>query len=279
MWDSILREHSRKEERSHQASQGRAQPLGQISVKAEKALQCQLDGAHSRSRCEKLVQLLANVFDTFGEKLASQFALGFHVQDLFRGGNGSVGGGAADVRHCLRFCLRDLSFSHCGASSHEILDPRLSFRGKPFGFGLGAGDDFFRFGFCGVLLFLIFRQELSCFVLELTRFVELGADATGTIVQRLRHHIVHAEISQEAYEDGECDRHPGFRLTQQFHGSRYLLRTSATAASITLSAGALPVSRSTIALAASVAMPCTFVIAVCLVPAIVFSASANLAWS
>src|SRR5262249_62072441 len=81
------------------------------------------------------------------------------------------------------------------------------------------------------------------------------------------------------YEDDECDRHPGFRITQQFHGSRYLLRTSATAASIALSAGALPVSRSTIALAASVAMPCTLAIAVCLVPAMVFSASANLTWS
>src|SRR6185437_13154251 len=271
------------EERNLRPSRSREQRLGQISAKAEEAPQC--DGLRAftiailGSAGRSLVQLLANVFDPFGEKLASQLALGFDVQDLFRSGDCGFGGGTADVRRCLRFRLGDLGFSHRSASSHEIFDPRLGLRCKPFGFGLGAGDDFFRFAFGGVLLSLIFRQQLSCFVLELARFVELGADAAGTIVQRLRHHVVHAEIAQEAYEDDECDRHPGFRLTQQFHGSRYLLRTSATAASIALSAGALPVSRSTIALAASVAMPCTFFIAVCLVPAMVFSASANLAWS
>src|SRR5262245_3349899 len=283
MWDSILQAHSRIEERNLRPSRNREQRPGQIRAKAENAQQC--DGlraftiAISGNAGRSLVQLLADVFDAFGEKLASQLALGFDAQDLFRCGYGSFGGGTADIRRCLCFRLRDLGLSHRSASGHEILDPRLGLCRKPFSLGLGTGEDFLRFAFGGVLLSLIFGQELSCFVLELARFVELGADAAGTIIQRLRHHVMHAEIAQEAYEDDECDRHPGFRLTQQFHGSSYLLRTSATAASIALSAGALPVSRSTIALAASVAMPCTFAIAVCLVPAMVFSAAANLVWS
>src|SRR4029079_17518033 len=105
MWDSMLRGHSRIEERNLRPSRSREQRLGQISAKAEEAPQCDglraftiaIGGTAGRS----LVQLLANVFDPFGEKLASQLALGFDVQDLFRGGDCGFGGGTAGVRRCL----------------------------------------------------------------------------------------------------------------------------------------------------------------------------------
>src|SRR5215510_6283390 len=89
-----------------------------------------------------------------------------------------------------------------------------------------------------------------------------------------------AQIGQDAQEDHECNGHPSFRIAQQFHCLfRQLLSASLTAATTVVSAGAVPISRSTMALAASAAMLRTFAMAACLVPAMTFSASASLALS
>src|SRR5262249_11134927 len=81
---------------------------------------------------------------------------------------------------------------------------------------------------------------------------------------------------QHADEGHEGDRHPGFGFE---HGVAQFFRTDATAASTSSDVGVAPISRSTIALAASVAMPRTLAIAADLRSPMTFSASAMRALS
>ena len=69
------------------------------------------------------------------------------------------------------------------------------------------------------------------------------------------------------HEEDERDGHPVFRLVQELHHDDQPFSASETAASTALSAGALPVRRSTIALVASAAMVRTLAMAACLVAA------------
>src|SRR5262249_56154540 len=86
-------------------------------------------------------------------------------------------------------------------------------------------------------------------------FVELGLDAGGAAVQPVEDHPVGADLHQHADEDHECDREPEMGVGEDVqHGgpSGQRLSTASTAA-LTVDPGALtPVSRDTIAAAASV---------------------------
>src|SRR5262245_23291767 len=91
---------------------------------------------------------------------------------------------------------------------------------------------------------------------------------------------MNAQIGEDAQEDHERNGYPSFRIAEQFHCLfRQLLSASLTAAITALSAGVVPISRSTMALAASAAMLRTFAMAACLEAPMIFSASASLALS
>src|SRR5262249_25048477 len=118
-------------------------------------------------------------------------------------------------------------------------------------------------------------QRLRLF-LEAACLVELAPDAIAALIDTVEHDLLDAEIDQHADEGQKRDRHPGFGFK---HRIAQLLRTAPTAASTSGCAGATPISRSTIAPAASAAMPRTFVIAADFRSAMVFSASAMRALS
>src|SRR5207237_589737 len=126
------------------------------------------------------------------------------------------------------------------------------------------------------VLALIFGQQLLRLVLEAKRLVELGLDAGAALVERVENAAVQAHIDRDGDENDESDRDPEFGVD---HRSPHRLTLASTALSTAARAGCEPISRSTIAAAASTAMPRTLASAACLVAPIVFSASLSLALS
>src|ERR1700686_3308121 len=98
------------------------------------------------------------------------------------------------------------------------------------------------------------------------------------MIERRQHRAVDAEIAKYPHQDDEGDGDPEFRFGEHRH---YPFKDASTAISTDLPSGSRPVSRFTIAEAASAAMPRTLLIAVSRVAAMVFSAWASLAesWS
>src|SRR5262249_31060650 len=145
------------------------------------------------------------------------------------------------------------------------------FGGKPLGLCLGAGDDCLSLVLGFLLLASICGKQGLSFRLEPARLVELRLDAFPPVVDALEQELMRPEITEHADEDdkGDRDPEPGSKI-----GLPQRLGAWLTVSVPSPPAGAMPVSRSTIAPAASLAMLRTFPIAADRVPAIVFSASA-----
>ena len=120
---------------------------------------------------------------------------------------------------------------------------------------------------------LVFREQFGGLFLEAAGVVEFGLDAVAAMIERLQHRAVDAEIGEHAHQDDEGDGDPEFRFGE--HRS-YPFKDASTALSTDLPSGDTPVSRCTMAAAASAAMPRTLLIAASRVEAMVFSASASL---
>ena len=188
--------------------------------------------------------------------------------------DGGFGGGGAHVGDRLRFGLRDLGLGHLGAARDELFHLGLGFGGDPLGLGLGALDDAGGLGLGLALLALIFGEQLLRLFLQAARFVELGLDALGALVERVESASSARRHRPECRRRSRRRRRPRIRLRANMAGPQRL-SASSTAAATAGAGGAVPISRSTIAPAASTAMPRTFAMAAVLVAAICFSASAS----
>src|SRR5262249_38282403 len=121
---------------------------------------------------------------------------------------------------------------------------------------------------------LIFREQCLRLLLEAARLVELALDAVGAIVDCLHDNGMDAGIDHHGDENRECDCHPEFGIFQELqHRGPQRWSPGAPAACTAAEAGADPISRSMMAVAASAAMPCTLAIAADLRAPMPFSAS------
>src|SRR5262249_9144395 len=158
-----------------------------------------------------------------------------------------------------------------GAPPSEFWILAVGCGGKPLCLCLGAGDDRLRLVLGFLLLATICGKQRLSFRLEPARLVELCLDAFPPVVDTLEQELVRPEITEHADEDDKGDRDPELGFN---HWLPQRLSALLMAAAPSPPAGAMPVSRSTIAPAASPAMLRTFPIAADRVPAMVFSASA-----
>ena len=138
---------------------------------------------------------------------------------------------------------------------------------------LARGDDVLGLALGAGVTGLVFGEQLGGLVLEAAGVVELGLDAVAAMIERRQHGAVDAEIGEHAHQDDEGDGDPEFRFGEH---RAYPFKDASTALSTDLPSGGTPVSRCTIAAAASAAMPRTLLIAASRVEAMVFSASASL---
>src|SRR5262245_16278675 len=158
----------------------------------------------------------------------------------------------------------------------EFFDLGLGLGCEPLRLCLGAGDDRLRLLLGFVLLALVCGEQRLRFRLEPACLVELRGDPLPPAVDALHKSPVRPDICQHADEDNEGDSYPEFSFE---HRCPQRLSTLLTALATSSLAGAMPVSRSTIAGAVSLAILCTFAIAAERVAAMVFSASAMWALS
>src|SRR5260370_19977851 len=204
------------------------------------------------------VQLGADFGDALGQELVGVLALHRLRQE---GGSGSargVGGGGADIGQRLGFGQRDLALGGLGPPRDEILHLGLGFTGNALGFGSCVGNDLLGLAFGAGVTRLIFREQFCGFLLEAARIVEFGLDALAAAIERLQHGAMDAELAEQAHQDGESDGDPEFPFEEHRH---YPLKEASTARSVVLPSGSTPVSRCTIAAAASAAMLRTLLIA------------------
>src|SRR5262249_26447199 len=186
----------------------------------------------------------------------------------------------AYVGERLGLGLGDLALRQRGAARHQVLHPGLGFGGNPLGLGLGAGDDCFRLAVGFAALALILAQQSCRFLAKPGGGVELSLDARRALVEPIEHQLGYSEIDQDADEDEESDRDPELGCGEEReHRCTYRFKAASTACSTTAPVGVVPISRSTIAAAASTAMPRTLAIAAVLVASMLRSASAILVLS
>ena len=84
------------------------------------------------------------------------------------------------------FGLGDLRLGHLGAAGDEFLDLGLGFGGDTLGVGARAGDDAFGFLLGVAAAALGFGEHCLRLFLQPACLVELGLDAVGAVVERLR---------------------------------------------------------------------------------------------
>src|ERR1700681_3867347 len=219
------------------------------------------------------VQLFANCRNALGQQLVGDLALHRLRQDGGSGSDGGVGRGGAHIGQRLGFGQRDLVLGGLGAPRDKIFHLGLGFGCDPLGVGPRASDDVLGLAFGAGAAGLVFGEQLGGLCFEAARVVELGLDTLAATIERLQHGAVDAEIREYAHQDDEGDGDPEFRFGE--HQS-YPFKDASTALFTDLPSGSTPVSRCTIAAAASAAMPRTFFIAASRVAAMVFSASASL---
>src|ERR1700678_3326030 len=168
---------------------------------------------------------------------------------------------------------RDLALGGFGPPRHEVFHLGLGFRRDALGLGLGAFDDVPGLALGAGVTGLVFGEQFGGLVLEAAGVVEFAPDAVAAVIERRQHGAVNAVIDEHADQDDEGDGDPEFRFGEhRFYPYKY----AATAWSSDLPSADTPVSRCTIAAAASAAMPRTLPIAVRRVEAMVVSASASL---
>src|SRR5262245_65785106 len=205
-----------------------------------------------RGRGSELVELALEVLDPLGNEIVGDLALDRAREDRLGSGDGGIGCGRANVGKRLRFGWSDLASRHLGAPRDEFFDLCFGFGRQPLRLGLGAGDDRLRFLLGFLLLAPIGREQGFRFCLEPARFVEFRLDAVAAVVDALHQRLVHAEIAEHGDKDDERGGDPEFGFE---HGVPQRLSTLPTASATSWLAGAVPVSRWTIAAAASLAMP------------------------
>src|ERR1700676_1808096 len=219
------------------------------------------------------VQLFANFRNALGQQLVGDLALHRLRQDGGSGSDGGVGRGGADIGQGLGLGSADLFLGGLGAPSEKIFHLGLGFGCDPLGVGPCVGDDVLGLAFGAGAAGLVLGQQLGGLFLEAARVVELGLDALAATIERLQHGAMDAEIREYAHQDDEGDGDPEFRFGEH---QDYPFKDASTAPSIALPSGTTPVSRCTIAAAASAAMPRTLRIAASRVAAMAFSASTSL---
>src|SRR5258708_28930226 len=219
------------------------------------------------------VQLGADFGDALGQERVGALALDRSRQDGGSGSDRGVGGGGADIGQRVGFGQRDLALGGLGPPRDEILHLGLGFGGNALGFGSRVGNDFLGLAFGAGATRLIFREQFCGFFLEAARIVEFGLDALAAAIERLQHGAMDAEIAEQAHQDDEGDGDPEFPFEEHRH---YSFKETSTARPVVLPSGCTPVSRCTIAAAASAAMLRTLLIAPSRVAAMVFSASMSL---
>src|SRR3954467_4523040 len=217
--------------------------------------------ARLNSRAAPLrVQLAAHVGEALGDEVLGGVAGELLAQKRLRDGDRRVGGCGPDLRRRLRLGLGDLRLGGAGAALDEILHAAVRLVGGAPGLVLRGGEDVLRLALGLAAARLIVGEHLRGFLAQALRLVELGADALAALVESLRHGAQAADLPQDRGEDEEGDGDPGFGFEEHRPGPyRTMLRSSA--ASTAARCGASPVSRATIAVAASAAMPRTLVIA------------------
>src|SRR5262245_54742540 len=140
----------------------------------------------------------------------------------------------------------------------EFFDLGLGLGCEPLRLCLGAGDDRLRLLLGFVLLTLGCGEQRLRFRPEPERLVELRGDALPPAVDAFHKSPVCADVCQHADEDNEGDSYPEFSFE---HRRPQRLSTLVTAWATSSLAGAMPVSRSTIAGTVSLAILCTLAIA------------------
>src|SRR6266567_3806203 len=223
---------------------------------------------------QRLVQLGFDVLDALGDEIVGNLALGGLPEDLLRRRNGGIGGGGAHVGERLRLGLGDLGLGDRGAPRDQLFQPRMRLVGDALGFGLRIADDGLSFAFGIPLPAPIFREQFLRVLAQPPRLVELTLDLVAALIERGEDHAMRPDVAEQRHEheEGDADPELGFE-----HG--YPSSASSTAALTAESAGTAPISRSTIAAAASTAIACTLAMAADLVAAMVRSAAASLALS
>src|SRR6478672_293646 len=219
------------------------------------------------------VQLGANFRNALGQKIVGDLALHRLRQDGGSGSDCGIGGGGADVCQRLRFGHRDLALGGLGSPRDKIFHLGLGLGRDALGFGFRCGDDFLGLGFRTGVTGLVLREQFGGFFLEAAGVVEFGPDAVAAMIEGLEHRAMNAEIGEHGHQDDEGDGDPEFRFGEH---RDYPFKDASTALSTDLPSGTRPVSRCTIAAAASAAMPRTLLMAASRVEAMVFSAPASL---
>ena len=102
-----------------------------------------------------------------GDQRIAVAALDASLKDLFRGGDGDIGGERADFLHRLSFGLGDLLLGYARAAGDIFFDAPLAFSGERRSFALGLLDDLAGLGFGGARLPLIFGEQALGLLAEL----------------------------------------------------------------------------------------------------------------
>src|SRR5260370_18761873 len=197
------------------------------------------------------VQLGFDVLDALGDEIVGALALGGFPEDLLRRRDGGIGGGGAHVGERLRLGLGDLGLGDGGAPRDQLFHPRMHLVGDALGFGLRAADDGLGLALGILLPAPLFPEPFLRLLPQPPRRVELALDCVAALIERGEDHAMRPDVAEERHEHEESDGDPelGFE-----HG--YPLSAASTAALTAESAGTVPISRSTIAPAASAPLPC-----------------------
>src|ERR1700689_3786594 len=222
------------------------------------------------------VQLFANFGDALGQQIVGDLSLHRLRQDGGGCGHRGVGRGGTDIGKRLSFGERDLALGGFGAPGDEVFHLALGFGSDALGIDLRRGDDVLGFALGAGTLGLVFFKQVGGLLLEAAGIVEFGLDTFAAMIERRQHRAVNTDIGDYAPQDDEANGDPEFRFGEH---RAYPFKVASTARPTDAPSGATPVSRCTIAAAASVAMPRTLLIAASRVEAMVFSASASLSAS
>src|ERR1700727_1871848 len=227
----------------------------------------------SSRELDSSVQLFANCGDSLGQEIVGDLSLHRLRQDGGGCGHCGIGGGGADIGKRLSFGERDLALGGLGAAGDKVFHLGLGFGSDALGVDLRRRNDVLGFALGAGALGLVFFEQIGRLLLEAAGIVEFGLDAFAAMIERSQHRSMNADISEYAHQDDEANGDPEFRFGEH---RAYPFKVASTACPTDAPSGATPVSRWTMAAAASVAMPRTFLIAASRVEAMGFSASASL---
>src|SRR4051812_13281797 len=205
------------------------------------------------------MQLRAHFVEAAAEKVLAGVASQTLAQHRFRDPDRGVGRSGPDLGGGLRFSLGDLGLGGGRAAGHEIGHPLVRLLRRALRFLAGAGHDGLSLSLSLLPAAAIIVEHLRGFLAQAASLVEFGLDALAALIESLEQGPAAACVNDDSDEDEKGDGDPEFRLFE--HGCPQAERVRSSVASTAARSGAWPVSRSTMAVAASAAMPRTLAMA------------------